>query len=116
MFGRATASQMASASAASFLFVFTYGLTNWGAISFDGVPEAFQLARPMVGTAACFHADQARRKIDKERGHLVTFELLLQDGLAAFVDHVDLEHVLCQVDANRRNLHDGRPLSVQVVD
>ena len=57
----------------------------------------------------CFHADQAQRKIDKERGHLVTFELLLQDGLAAFVDRMDLEHVLCQVDANRRNLHDGRP-------
>jgi hypothetical protein len=34
MFGRPTASQIASASRASFLFVFTYGLTNCGAISF----------------------------------------------------------------------------------
>ena len=33
MFGRATASQIASASLASFLLVFTYGLTNCGAIS-----------------------------------------------------------------------------------
>jgi hypothetical protein len=34
MFGRPTASQIASASRASFLFVFTYGFTNCGAISF----------------------------------------------------------------------------------
>jgi hypothetical protein len=32
MLGRDTASQIASASAASFLLAFTYGLTNWGAI------------------------------------------------------------------------------------
>ena len=37
MLGRATASQIASASAASFLLVLTYGLTNWGAISFPCV-------------------------------------------------------------------------------
>lgn len=33
MFGRATASQIVSASLASFLLFFTYGFTNRGAIS-----------------------------------------------------------------------------------
>jgi hypothetical protein len=41
IFGRATASQIASA--ASFLFVFTYGLTNCGAISRSVCPMAWRL-------------------------------------------------------------------------
>ena len=43
MFGRATASQFASASAASFLLVFTYGLTNWGAMSRSVWPKPSSL-------------------------------------------------------------------------
>jgi phage/plasmid-like protein (TIGR03299 family) len=39
MLGRLTASQIASASAASFLFVFTYGFTNCGAISRTVCPK-----------------------------------------------------------------------------
>ena len=45
----------------------------------------------MVGTAAGFHADQARRKIDEEHSHLVTFEVLLQDCFTVFLHRVNLE-------------------------
>ena len=73
------------------------------------MPEALQLARPAEGTAASFHADRVRRPIDNERGRLATLELLLQDGLAAFFDCIDLKRVICQVNANRRQLHDEPP-------
>ena len=43
MVGRVTASQIASASAASFFMVFTYGLTNCGAMSFTVCPSAESL-------------------------------------------------------------------------
>ena len=43
MFGRLTASQIASASAASFLLVFTYGFTNCGAISLTVCPRPCSL-------------------------------------------------------------------------
>jgi len=43
MLGRATASQIASASAASFLLVLTYGLTNCGAINLTSWPNPSNL-------------------------------------------------------------------------
>lgn len=63
----------------------------------------------MVGAAASFHADKARRQVDEEGCHLVAPQLLLQDRFAVLVDAVDLEHILGQVDANSRDLHGGRP-------
>ena len=74
----------------------------------DGVTKTCQLARPVVGTAAGFHADQASWQVHEERGHLVAPYLLLDDWLAKLVDPVQLKHVLCQIDANCRNLHVGR--------
>lgn len=73
------------------------------------VAHACELARPVVGAGACLDADEARRQVDEERGHLVTAKLLPQHSLAVLVDSMHLEHVLCQVDANSRNLHGGRP-------
>ena len=66
--------------------------------------------------AAGFHPDHARRELREERRHLIWTKLVLHKYLAMLVDSVDLEHVLCQVDANSRKLHSGRPFSVQVVD
>lgn len=43
MFGRPTASQIAPASAASCLLVFTYGLTYCGAISLTVWPSPYSL-------------------------------------------------------------------------
>jgi hypothetical protein len=56
---------------------------------------------------ARLYADQARRQIGKEFSHLATLELLPQPGLAAFVNTVSLEHVLCQVESNCRDRHNG---------
>ncbi|MGL6112134.1 MAG: hypothetical protein ACRC2B_18735, partial [Rubrivivax sp.] len=39
---------------------------------------------------------------DSRCGHQ-SLKLLAQHGSAAFIDRVHLEHVLCQIDANRRN-------------
>lgn len=74
------------------------------------VAHALQLSTPVVRATASLHANQARRQVEEERGHLIAPQLLLQDRLAVLVDAVDLEHVLRQVDANSRDLHGGRPL------
>ena len=74
------------------------------------------LARPVVCAAAGFHANQARRQVHEERRHLVSAKPRLYQYLPMLVDSVDLEHILGQVDANSRKLHDRRPFSVQVVD
>jgi hypothetical protein len=49
-----------------------------------------------------------RRQVHEKLGYLITLELLLQDGLAVFIDCVNLKHVLGQVDANCCNLYGGR--------
>jgi hypothetical protein len=75
MVGRTTASQIASASAASFLFVLTKGFTYWGGISrweaaLPTVAEGLQLPRPVVRARAGLDANQARRQPGEERGDL----------------------------------------------
>src|ERR671936_1700054 len=67
-----------------------------------------QLSRPEMGTATSFHADQAGLQIGKERCHLLPSHLLLQYRVATPIDAMDLNDVLCQVDAYRGNLHFGR--------
>ncbi|MDT4864284.1 hypothetical protein FQZ97_990400 [compost metagenome] len=71
--------------------------------------KALQGARPVVGATTCLHADEARRKVHEERGHLVAPQLLAPRDLAMLIHCVNLEHVLCQINANSRNLHGGRP-------
>ena len=78
---------------------FDVGFDELGSYEFDGVAQALELASPVVGAAAGFHADQTRGQVHKERGHLVTLQLLLKNGLAVRVDAVELEDVLCQIDA-----------------
>jgi hypothetical protein len=76
----------------------------------DRVPECLQLTRPVMGATACFHADQARRQIGKDLGHLCTLELLLQTCLAVGIHTMNLKNRLCKIDSNCRNLHDDAPL------
>ncbi|MDE9508802.1 hypothetical protein KKJ15_02025 [Xenorhabdus bovienii] len=40
------------------------------------------------------------------------FNLLLELTFSVFVNSVDLEHVFCQIDANRYNSHIAPPLVV----
>ena len=70
--------------------------------------ETLQLARPVVGATARFHANQARRQIHEELSHLVTPDLLLDDRLAKLIDAVQLKHILSQIDAYCCNLYIGR--------
>ena len=42
------------------------GLNELRRHQLDGMPQPLQFIGPVMGTAACLHADQARRKIAKE--------------------------------------------------
>jgi hypothetical protein len=52
-----------------------------------------------------FHADQAPRQRFEELQHLAPSEPFPDDDLFGRVDPVDLEHVLGDIQADRRNLH-----------
>jgi hypothetical protein len=73
-----------------------------------GMPERFQLPRPVMRAAARFHADQAGWQGGEKRRYLLALERLPEHGLASFIHAMYLEHVLCQIDTNCRNLHLGR--------
>ena len=66
MVGRTNASQIASASDALFLLVFTNGFTYCGGISRTSWPSAC-FPCPVMSARAGFHADQAWCQIRKER-------------------------------------------------
>jgi hypothetical protein len=77
-----------------------------------GVTHALQLAGPVVGAAAGFHANQAGRQVHEEGGHLFALERLVEHGPAMLIHAVALKYVLGQVDG--RNLHGGRSCWVGV--
>jgi len=86
--GRAIASPIASASAASFLLLFTYGLTNCGAMR--------RAVRPIDSSLhaqwwALEHASMPTRLREEERGDLIA-----------------PQQVLDQIEADCRTLHGGR--------
>jgi hypothetical protein len=56
-------------------------------------------------TGAGFHPDQAGRQAGEETHQLCATQSLGDHHPAALVDAVDLKHLLCQIQANRRNLH-----------
>jgi hypothetical protein len=74
-----------------------------------GVYQCLELAGPVVSTTTGLNADQARLKVREERRDLVASKLLTQHDLTVPVCTVDLERILRKIDANRRNLHGGRP-------
>ncbi len=71
----------------------------------DRMAEPLPLPCPVMGAAARFHVDQARRQSGKKHRHLVALKLLPEHRLALRIHAVDLKHVLCQIDADCRNLH-----------
>jgi len=74
-----------------------------------GVTQGLQPAGPEVRSAACFHTDQAQGHIAEKPHYLMALELFLLHRLPALIDPMDLKYVLGQIDADRRNLHRGRP-------
>jgi len=75
------------------------------------VAHALQFARPVVGAAARFHADQAGRQIDEELCHLLAAQLLLENRLAKLVDAVDLKELFREVNSDGCGLHGERSCS-----
>jgi hypothetical protein len=106
--GRATASQIASASAASCLFVCTYGLTNCGAISFTVCPSACSFLAQYWALAHASHPNQTRGEAGDERQCLLALERPPKPNIALFVDTLCLHDVFCQVNPNPHKLHIGR--------
>src|SRR5690349_12163215 len=90
------------------LIRFHVGLDELWRHQAHGVSKTLEFSSPMMRTATRFHTNQAPRQLGKECRHLVTFDLLPQHGLASLIDTVYLEHIFCKVNANRRNLHNGR--------
>jgi hypothetical protein len=111
MFGRVTASQIASGIRRVVFVALDERLHVLRRNQLYRVPQRLQLPRPVVRTAARFHANLARQQIGEEGHHLVTLELLLQHGRPPFVSAMYLEHVLRRIDTNRRKFHLGRSLS-----
>ena len=74
-----------------------------------GVAELLDLASPVVSTRTSLHTDQTWFESRQEWQHLHAAELFAQYYRAPAVDPVDTKNVLCQINAERCNLH-GRIL------
>lgn len=74
----------------------------------DRVAQRLQLASPVVSAGTGLNADEAGRQVREEGSNLVALQLLAQHCFPALVDPVNLENVLGQIEADRRNLHGGR--------
>lgn len=78
------------------------------------MPESLQLAGTVMRATARFHPDQAGRQPGEERCYLVASQLLAQHRLAVFIHNtVGLKGILCQIEADSRNLHSGRSFPVE---
>src|SRR5665647_1406587 len=76
---------------------------------FDSVTVLHQLARPVVRATAGFHANQAGFKVGKVRQHLAALQGTAHHWLVVRIHAVYLKDVLCQINANRSNLHTWTP-------
>jgi hypothetical protein len=112
MCGRCTASQMAAASAASFLPrlpLMRYGVTNLGRSGARCGP-GHELPGPVVGAGAGFHADHAGRQGRDQGQQLVArHRRSYQFRTSGLVDAVHGKDVLGEVDSNAYDGH-GLPL------
>lgn len=82
-----------------------------GGHQFDGVAEAAELPRPVVGAGAGFHANKAGRQIGDRLQQLPANYLGLDENrLAALVNTMQSEYILGEIDAYGDNIH-GLPLS-----
>jgi len=71
------------------------------------VTHRCERARQLVGARARFHSYAARRQLRDQLEQLAARETSAQHGLAACVDAMHTQNVLCQINPNRRNLaHD----------
>lgn len=73
------------------------------------MPQAAQGARPVVGAAAGFHADDCGRQVGEKFEQFAAAQSLLQRYLAMRVHAMHTEYVLGQVNSCGSNIHDGPP-------
>src|SRR5207344_2502783 len=82
-----------------------FGICGWDQA--DGVTKRAQFACPMVRSATCLDADQARRLFGEPRQHLAPPQGPANHNLLLSIHCVHLEHVLGQIEADSGNLRHG---------
>src|SRR4029077_9673751 len=109
MVGRRTASQIASASAASFLLRLTQPFTSFAGIRRTSWPSFVNSRAQWCDVAQASMPTKARRQSFEERYNLAAAKLLSDDDLLGRVNAVNLE-LLGDIQTNRGNLHvNGSP-------
>src|SRR5690606_36098829 len=63
----------------------------------DGMPQLFELSRPMVRTSARFNAYNTAGKLSEAFQQLVAPHFSTQQDLSALILTTELEHVLCEI-------------------
>jgi hypothetical protein len=76
----------------------------------DLMTHGDQCARPVMRGGAGLGPDQARRQLGEERQHLLSMQLLHEQGHAALVDAMHLEHALRQVEPDHCYRHCNAPV------
>ncbi|VVE53709.1 hypothetical protein PTE31013_04906 [Pandoraea terrigena] len=105
MDGRTAASQIASASAKSFLLPLTKGRTKCGEISLTWCPNALN-----VRACACLHDDRASGKICGKFHKLLARHFPAEHLLTLAILPMQVKGVLTEIDPYQRHvLHDGSP-------
>ena len=66
----------------------------------DSMAECLQFAGPVLGAAACLHADKAFAAIGKALQHLIPFDLHVGDLTGLRIAAIDLKHAFGNVDAD----------------
>jgi hypothetical protein len=76
----------------------------------DLMAQRLYLTRPVVRRGAGFHADKTGWQSGEKRQHLPAPQLPAQRRAPFSISTVNLEHRLCQIKPDRRNIHGGRSL------
>lgn len=76
------------------------GLNELGIHQPNSMAKCLQLAGPVLGAAACLHADKAFAAIGKALQHLIPFDLHVGDLSGLRITAIDLKHTFGNVDAD----------------
>src|SRR5690606_2165066 len=71
------------------------------------MPHGLQLPRPIMSATAGLHAYFTRRKLVEKRQQLGPAQRFAHQYLARTIHGMHLDHLLCQIQCNTINLHDG---------